>query len=95
MALEYSAMNIKYDMGKGKFDISGDINKRGQHDVIEAFLRGQIGAGEDRSKANERDVYNIGLKWYPEKDRFECVSDTGNKGLRDGILLDVLGRLEK
>ena len=52
-----------------------------------------MGAGEDKSKANKLDIYHIALDWYPYLDRIESTSDTGNRGLREGILgrfLDTL-----
>ena len=62
-------------------------------EIVEAFLINQIGAGEDRNKANELDVYQITLDWYPHLDRIESTSNTGNRGLREGILMRFLGTL--
>ena len=47
----------------------------------------------DNSKANRRDVYHITLKWDPQQDDICISDDTGNKGLRDGILMDFLRQL--
>lgn len=93
MEKDYLSLSIAYYIKDGKFDISGDVKKEKQADLIIEFLRGQIGKGIDISKANERDVYHIELRWYPENDRIECMYDTGNKGLREGILKDIVSRL--
>ncbi len=86
-------MNIEFNIKENKFDITGEIRKEGQLELIDSFLRTQIGAGADDSKPNEKDVYHISMKWYPENDRIEVSDDTGNKGLRDGILAYIMGKL--
>ncbi len=94
MHLDHLTMEIEYNLKENNFKIFGDVNKRSQYSLIETFLRMQIGAGEDRSEPHERDVCHLILKWYPTSDRIEVKSDIGNNGLRDGILLDILKRLE-
>lgn len=76
-----------------KFEITGNLNSIGKREVISNFLRCQIGAGVDDSKPKKRDKYTINLKWDPSEDKFYYSDDTGNKGLRDGILMSVLERL--
>lgn len=93
MAVDYLTMNVQYNVKNGKFKINSDMKKKVQSSLLETFLRGQIGKGEDKSKAVEKDVYNITLKLYLENDRIEVTSDTGNEGLRDGVLLNVFQRL--
>lgn len=94
MGLDYLTMNITYNMDNGEFNIDGDVKKDKQYDLIADFLRLQMGQGKDTSKPNEQDVYHISISWHPYKDRFESRSDTGNKGLRDGILMDVLKQIK-
>lgn len=93
--LEHLTLDITYDMNSEEFSIKSDAKKEAYADLISAFLRLQMGAGEDKSKANEQDVYHITIKWQPHNDVFEASSDTGNKGLREGILLDILDKLRK
>ncbi len=95
MSLEYCTLNIQYDARKEKFKVRGDINREGQREIIEIFLREQMGKGEDKNEPNKRDFYHIGFRWFPEDDTVEISSDTGNKGLRDGILLKYLASLNK
>ena len=82
-------MIINYTVN-GPFEITGDVNKEGQAEIIDSFLRTQIGAGSDIRKPDYKDTYQISLQWYPSNDRIVASCDTGNYGLRDGILQEVL-----
>ena len=90
---QYLSLNIEYNLNKNEFDITGDIKEEQRSNIIETVLRGQIGKDEDKNKPNEKDLYHINIKWYPQNDNFEINDDTGNKGLRDGILMQVLENL--
>ncbi len=90
MNLDCLVLEIVYDTRKNEFIASRHINDELKYDLVETFLRGQIGKGEDYSRPNHKDRYNITLRWYPNIDMIEVWSDTGNKGLRDGILLSFL-----
>lgn len=87
-------MVIKYDFKQANYKISGDIKEEKYKDVLEAFLHMQIGAGEDKSPVRRKNVYTIVIGWQPADDTFTCEYDTGNKSLRDGLLIDVLNRLD-
>ena len=91
--LDKLTFNIKYDISKNKFETSGSVKEEGRKELVDTFLRFQIGAGEDKRKANERDVYNIRLEWYPQNDNIRVTDNTGNKGLRDGILIHYINYL--
>lgn len=91
--LDYLFMNIAYDINKRTFKITGNLNKVGQKTILEAFLQAQVDAGIDNSKANERDVYNIRFKVDLSYDNIRVSDNTGNKGLREGILIDVYREL--
>lgn len=96
MSLEkYFRLGIHYDIRKDEFTTEGDFNARGEKEIIHEFLRGQIGAGEDDRKPKERDTYDIELRWYCDNDAIEARCNTGNKGLRDGILWHYLENLKK
>jgi hypothetical protein len=91
-------LNIMYDVKKDEFEVKGDVNKEGEREIIENFLRQQIGAGRDKRKLDMKSIkkdYNIRLTWYPENDRIDSASDTGNLGLRDGILKHYLEKLKE
>ena len=77
------------------FTIESNIKPESHADIISMFIEDEIGKGVDNSIPNEIDVYHIKLELDLETDTFTVQSDTGNKGLRDGILIDVMGRLNK
>ena len=95
MGLGYLTMNVYYDIGTDEFEITGEADRRKQYMIIKEFLNSQNGDWDDNCKVNEKANYNIQLKWRQEEKIFECSSDTGDKGLRDGILTDVLSRLRR
>lgn len=93
MKIECLELEVLYDLKKNKFETRGDVNQEGARELVETFLRGQIGAGKDEREPAKREVYTIQLRWYPSDDRIEVNSDTGNKSLRDGLLLNYLRSL--
>jgi hypothetical protein len=64
-------------------------------DIVSNFIKRQIGAGADHKPPEIRDIYHIRLEIDLTYDIFYCKHDCGNLGLRDGILVDILGRLSK
>lgn len=64
-------------------------------EILTEFLRTQIGLGEDKSSPNEQDYYTITISLQLERDVFTVKSDTGNKGLTTGIVMEVLNNLGK
>ena len=93
MSLDFLTLDITYHLNDRRVEINGDVREECQSDLITEFLRGEVGAGVDNSPANERERYNISIRWYPHMDRFVVNDNTGNKGLRNGILCDVLRTL--
>lgn len=93
MVLKYLTLDILYDLKKDKFETRGDVNEEGIKELVETFLRGQIGAGMDEREPSQRNTYRIQLRWYPTDDRIEADSNTGNKSLRDGLLINYLRTL--
>ena len=89
---DYGYMRINYSKD-GSYSISGNLNEEGQSEVLENFLRGQMWAKKDEIPANKS--YIIEIRWYPEDDRIESYSNTGNIGLRNGILWKVFGELSE
>jgi hypothetical protein len=77
----------------GNFEIESDIKPELRSEVISDFLRAQIGTGEDPRPTVDRKVYTILIQLDLQDDSFHFKSDTGNRGLTAGILMDVLNRL--
>lgn len=94
-AEKHLTLNIEYNIITAKANITGDVKKENQSDIIATFLSLQAGKGKDESKTNEKDVYKISIIWYPKGDKFEATYDTGNKGLRDSILYFVLSQMKQ
>jgi hypothetical protein len=86
-------LDISYDVKTDSFNINSDAKEEAYANLIESYLHAQIGAGRDNSPANQREIYHIKLEWYPQEDVFKISSDTGNKGLREGLLICLLGKL--
>jgi len=83
---------IEYNIETDKFKVDSEATNKGVQEIIENVLRAHIGAGVDNSEPNIQDVYNISITWDFSDDSFVIKSNTGNKGLTDGILLDFLFR---
>ena len=86
-------LGIKYDIKKDEFTFHSDIKEERQVDILEAVVRMQIGAGVDNSKANDLNVYLISIDWDLSDDSFSIKSNTGNKGLTTGIIMQAFKKL--
>lgn len=91
--MNHLTLDIEYDIRTDQHTFSGDVKPEMSGEIIGAWIRGQIGKGKDKSPPEERDVYHISIEWYPENDDLVCRSDTGNKSLREGILIDILKKI--
>lgn len=91
--MSYLDLEIIYDIEADKFSFDGDVKPEKRADLIMEFVRSQIGTGEDTNPANEVSVYKISLRWFPNGDRFAVTHNCGNKGLREGILMEAAKRI--
>lgn len=80
---------IKYNLKEHTFLVKSEVKKESVPEVIENWLRSQIGKGKDESKPRKQDVYTITLTIDLEDDSFEITTDTGNKSLTTGILMEL------
>jgi hypothetical protein len=101
---EFCPDEAKYDLvikityntvDPGKTVIKTNIKKEDLEDILDTWLRGQFGQGEDKSEPNRKDKYQIDIRVDLSYDRFNTVSDTGNKSLTCGIVMQVIGKLGK
>jgi hypothetical protein len=89
-------VDLTYNILQDTVRVDSNIKDHLIPDTILEFVRTQIGAGKDDSKANELEEYHIRLELDLSCDRFYVTKDdTGNKGLRDGILIHLSDKLEK
>ena len=76
-----------------KFNIDTNAKPEMVDDLLNEFIRSQIGAGADESTPNDEDVFEISLRIDLSDDTWYANDNCGNKGLRDGIIMDVINRI--
>ncbi|MBS3071350.1 hypothetical protein J4407_03580 [Candidatus Pacearchaeota archaeon] len=86
-------MALEYDVRDGSYKIDGNLNEEGQCEILENFLRSRMNEGIDNSEPEVKNIYSIRIEWNPEDDSLRCAHDTGNKSLRDAILLNVFKKM--
>ncbi len=79
---------IDYDLVEDSFVLKSNATKEGLVNTLDAWLVNQIGQGEDFSPMNEELNYKIKIKLDLTDDSFTTISDTGNKGLTAGIVMN-------
>jgi hypothetical protein len=87
-------LDIRYNIKTGEFSYTEKttVKPECRSDILENFLRSQMGAGQDLTDPEVRDEYAIKIVLDLSDDSFYVTHDCGNKGLRDGILMDVMTR---
>lgn len=83
---------IAYDINSGIPLIRTNLKEDRIDEFLTDYIRSQIGKGEDKSKADKREVYNIKIECDLSFDIFSIESDTGNKGLAAGIIMASIGK---
>ncbi len=78
-----------------KTSIETSAKKEAVDEILENWIRSQLGAGKDTSKSVVKDIYEIVIKLNLNGDVFHTSSDTGNKSLTCGIVMDVFTNLKK
>ena len=86
-------ININFNLNTNVFEIDTNVKQEHVAEIIDTFLRGQIGKGEDTSKPNELDIYTFKMKVDLSFDTINIKDDTGNKSLSDGIFMNLLNQL--
>jgi len=88
-------IDITYPIKKpSKYTIKSNIRKEMLSGILCGLVQNQTGAGEDKSKAKKINIYHIHIDIDLNYNDFEITSDTGNKGLTLGIIMDVIGRMD-
>lgn len=93
--MEELVLLIDYDGINDTFCFNGNVKKERIPDLINDFLYLQIGKGEDKRKAEDHDLYTITIYLDLSDDTFSSGSNCGNYGLRDGILMRAVQKLNK
>lgn len=63
-------------------------------EIMSSWVLDQMFSGRDDAKPADRDVYNVTIGLVIAGDVFYTESDTGNRALTCGIVLDVLAHLD-
>lgn len=78
-----------------KTAIITNAKKEAVSEILEAWLSCQVGQGKDENEPTIKDEYKIKIQLDLSTDTFYTSSDTENKSLTCGLILDMLGRLDK
>ena len=88
-------IKIKFNLKKETFDVWTNIKDKFIADTVLEFLRSVMGTGKDKSKAKKLNIYLIEIGLALEGDIFTVKSNTGNKGLREGILMLFVKKMDE
>lgn len=83
-------LELWYNIKTGMFGIDTNIKPEAYDEIISTYLSTQMGKGRDERNPHIRDVYNLKIDVDLSEDIFNASDDCGNKGLRDGILMQFL-----
>jgi len=85
-------VEVKYNLKEDTAKINTNLKREVVREFIQEYIRGQFGKGKDESEPEDREEYTIRVACDLNGDIFRATSDTGNKSLRDGILMHVSSR---
>ena len=79
-------VTLKYNVKTNKFETDTNCNKDGLYEILDYFLRSEIGKGSDKRAPNLLDEYTIILNLDLSTDTLHITDDCGNDSLRCGIV---------
>lgn len=68
--------------------LESDFNAHGAEEVLNEWVRRQMGKGRDDTPPPEQDIFNIEFNWNPEGDSITCTHDCVNESLALGIVTE-------
>ncbi len=88
-------LEIAFNLNEPKKTIiKTNAKKEALEEILETWISCQMGKGADTSKPAQKDVYAIKIYVDLTDDSFVTESDTGNKGLTCGIIMNVFSNLK-
>ena len=75
--------------------IRTNAKKRAISEILEGWLSCQLGKGKDNRDPEQKPVYKIVIKLDLSDDTYYTTSDTGNKGLTLGVVMNVFVNLDE
>lgn len=104
-------LDITYNLNTDKFTLDGNVNEEYHAELLENYLQdecyGNVGemyniGGKTTEEAlgtsveaNEKDIYHIIIGLTISGDTYSVACNTGDRGLRVGIVMNLLGQLSK
>jgi hypothetical protein len=90
-------VHLQYTIEASHFDIMPDTTAKTEAipEILEAWIRMQIGKGRDDSVPNDKPTYDIKLLLDLTDDSFRMTHDCGNEALCLGIMMAALNILSK
>ena len=85
-------INLEYHIKPRGVFIRTNIRRSYIDDFLAEVVACQVGKGADHRESNEQEVYNIRITCDLSYDDILIKSDTGNKGLTTGIIMDSIGK---
>ena len=90
--MERLRVDITYHMNDAEYGIKGNIEPNRYSSFISEYLQTKIGGEVDKSVAEDLSSYDITIFLDLKDDLYTIESNTGNRELTDGILLDIINR---
>lgn len=90
----YVKIQYNFKQPKKTKIITNARNKERVLEILEGFVSANIGQGKDTSAPIEREEYEIIIGIDLSSDTFHVTSNTGNKGLTCGIIMDIIANID-
>jgi len=87
-------IEMAFDMEQETVQIRTNAKRGALVELLTDYVHSQVGTGKDLSPPEERDVYNITIGVELDDDSWGSSHNCGNKGLREGIVMQVINLLE-
>lgn len=86
-------IGLEYDLRKRTARIDTNVKRDKVAELLGEYLLSCVGQGKDDAPPTKKNVYCIKLGLVLSEDQWLVEHDCGNKGLREGILMDIVSLL--
>lgn len=87
-------IEMTFDMKQESVQIRTNAKHGALVELLTDYVHSQVGAGKDSAEPEVHDVYNITIGVELDDDSWGSSHNCGNKGLREGIVMQVINLLE-
>jgi hypothetical protein len=88
-------IEMAFDMKQETVQIRTNAKRGVISELLADYVHAQVGAGKDESPPEVHDIYNITIGVELDDDSWGSTHNCGNKGLREGIIMQVINLLDK